>query len=292
MNLVRAMAAAHARVQRLEGGRLLASVLVALTSIVAALTPSLAGTVAAIGAGWALLQGWGYSVWIQRELAQAASTQELLDVTLFEIEWNPVVAGDPPSPAEVSSLAQRFRGPDDMIVDYYEIHGVQDLPRPFDVLACQLQNLHWGARVRRRFAGTVLAVLIGWLVAGMLVGVVLQVPLGRLLLIWFLPALGALLMASEIYRRQRDTAATRARVFALVRRRIDAHLEQPGPVGDLLVLTRQVQDVIFATRRTQARVPDWFFLRFRPRDRIDFQREVAELARSVARARGRATPSG
>jgi hypothetical protein len=281
LTLVRAMTAAHARVQRLEGGRIALSVLVALTSILAAAVPSTAAPVAALGAGWALLQGLGFAVWIQRSLSRAALAQELFDVTLFGIEWNTVAAGSPPPSAEISSLAQRYRGADDVIRDYYEIHGVRHLPWPEDVLACQMQNLHWGARVRRRFAGAVLAVLIGWPLVGVLVGVFFRMPIGGLLVIWFVPALGALLVASDLYRRQSDTAATRARVRALVNDRLTAHRGQPLSTADLVVLARQVQDVLLATRRTQARVPDWFFLHFRPRDRVDFQREMADLARSA-----------
>lgn len=290
LTLVRAMTVAHRNVQRLEGGRILASILVAMTSILAAAVPAMTATVAAVGAGWALLQGLGIAVWIQRGLARAATVQELFDVTLFGIEWNLVAAGSPPPPAEISSLARRYRGPEDLIGGYYEIHSVRDLPWPRDVLACQIQNLHWGARIRRRFAGSVLAVLIGWPLAGVLVGVCLRMPIDRLLVIWFVPALGVLLAASDLYRRQRDTTATRARVLALVTGRLQSNHQQSSPAADLAVLARQVQDVLFATRRTQARVPDWFFLHFRPRDRVDFQREVADLARPAGTGQPTPTP--
>jgi hypothetical protein len=230
------------------------------------------------------------SVWIQQAALRAATTQELLDVTLFQIEWNAVAAGDPPSAAEISDLARRYRGPDDMIRDYYEIGGHRDLPRPFDLLACQMQNLHWGTRIRQRFAGGVLAVVIGWSLTGVVAGILLDLSLARLLLIWFLPALGALLMAFDLYRRQRDTAATRSRVLSLVRGRVKAHLARPDPRDDLVLLVRQVQDVILATRRAQARVPGWFFQRFRGQDRVDFQREVGELARMVAQVHQGSAP--
>jgi hypothetical protein len=283
LNLARAMTSAHQRVQRWEGARLLASVLVALTSVAATLAPRLATVVAGIGAGWALCNGVGVSTWIQSGVARAALLQELFDVTLFRMQWNAVAAGDPPLPAEVSRMARAYRSSDADIVDYYEIRDFRDLPAPFDVLACQIQNLHWGTRIRQRFAGLVLALVIGWPMAGVLVGTLTSMPLDRLLLIWFLPALGALIMASDLYRRQRDTAATRARVLGLVHRRITDHLARPGAPGDLVMLTRQVQDSIFASRRAQARVPDWFFRRFRLQDRVDFQREMAELADAVER---------
>ncbi|GLY03881.1 S-4TM family putative pore-forming effector [Actinoplanes sp. NBRC 101535] len=282
LTLARAMTAAHARVQRLEGGRIIMSVLVALTSTAAVLVPTLTAPVATLGAGWALLQGLGFTVWTQRALSRAAAAQELFDVTLFGIEWNTAAAGSRPPPAEISDLARRFRGPEHLVRDYYEVRGVvDDLPWPLDVLACQMQNLHWGARIRRRFAAAVLALLISWPLAGILAGTLLQMPIGQLLVIWFVPALGMLLTASDLYRRQAETSATRSRVLALVTDRFREQRDRPAATADLTVLARQVQDVLLATRRTQARVPDWFFLHFRPRDRVDFQREVADLGRSA-----------
>ncbi|MET0416279.1 MAG: S-4TM family putative pore-forming effector [Actinoplanes sp.] len=289
--LARAMTSAHSQVQRLEAGRLLVSVMVALTSVAATVAPRLVTVVAALGAGWALLNGLGLAVWIQRGVTRAALMQELFDVTLYRMEWNAVAAGDPPPAAEASRMARAYRGPDQEVADYYEISDFRDIPAPFDVLACQIQNLHWGSRIRQRFAALVLALMIGWPLAGVIVGVLLQVPLDRLLLVWFLPALGALTMAADLYRRQRDNAITRARVLGLLNRRIADHLARPGPPEELIKLARQVQDAILASRRVQARVPNWFFQRFRPQDRIDFQREMAELATSVRRLHPLPPPS-
>ncbi|WP_045747385.1 S-4TM family putative pore-forming effector [Actinoplanes rectilineatus] len=65
-----------------------------VSSIAATAVHSLTAPVAAAGAGWALLQGLGFTVWIQRSLARAALVQEL-----FGIPWNTVaVSSRPPRP--------------------------------------------------------------------------------------------------------------------------------------------------------------------------------------------------
>ncbi|GGL13091.1 S-4TM family putative pore-forming effector [Mangrovihabitans endophyticus] len=289
LTLVRAMSTAHARALRLERLRRWIAFVVALTSLLAATWPVLTAPVAAAGAVWALLQGAGLSPWVQRSTAHAAVVQELFDVSLFEIEWNTVAVGNPPSAAEISALARAYRGPEDLIVDYYEIGDLPDLSRPLDVLACQMQNLGWGSRVHRRFADGVLAAVIGWALLGVLVGVLLSMSLSRLLLVWYLPALGALQLGLELHRRQRDTATVRSRALTLVRERVEANLRdprRPGQTEALLMLARRVQDLLFTTRRAQVRVPDWFFLRFRPTDRVDFRREMTELSRLVTGADG------
>ena len=106
-----------------------------------------------------------------------------------------------------------------------------------------------------------------------------------LLLAWFVPSLGALLLGLEIYRGQRDVAAERDRA---PRPPEPGHRRRPRPVDrrrpSLLTLARQTQDLIFRTRCAQTRVPSWFFRRFHAADRVDFQAAMANLA-DLLRAR-------
>ncbi|MEK8107928.1 S-4TM family putative pore-forming effector [Micromonospora sp. M12] len=101
---------------------------------------------------------------VDGQLRRAAVLQEMFDVRLFRLPWNAVAAGDPVGLPEVSRLDRAFRGDEQYLRDYYE---VPDLPRPYDVLACQQQNLGWGARVRRRYAYTVLAGVALWATVGL-----------------------------------------------------------------------------------------------------------------------------
>ncbi|MGI5164283.1 S-4TM family putative pore-forming effector [Spirillospora sp. CA-253888] len=275
---LRAMAVSHARVQLLENLRMLVSVLVATAGLVATFVSSIAPTVTVIGVLWALAYTAGLAGWAGRELKRAALLQEGFDVRLFELPWNSTLAGEQVNPQEVSRLAARYQGGDGPIRDYYEI---PHLPSPYDVLACQLQNLGWGARVRRRYADVLVGALVCWVVAGVVTGALTQVTLGQLLTRWYIPALGALLLGLEVARGQRTVAAERERVLTLVRSRI----AQGGPDADLLVLARQVQDVLLLTRYRVPRVPDWFFAQFKSADRRDFQAAMDDLVATL-QARG------
>lgn len=278
MALLRAMSVCHSRAQRLDNLRMALSVALGVAGAVVAFTGVSATAVTAVGALWALVNAVGLASWSRGQIRRAAILQEMFDVRLFGLEWNTVAVGDGLSAAEVSRLERAFRGDEQYLRDYYEI---PPLPHPYDVLACQQQNLGWGARLRRRYAYAVLAGVGAWTAAGVVFGVATGLTVSDLLSRWFVPSLGALLLGLEIYRGQRDVAAERDRAMSVVQRHIATAVSRGDPAaatGDSLVLARQVQDLIFHSRQVQARVPDWFFRRYHLSDRVDFQAAMASLA--------------
>ncbi|MEU9442261.1 S-4TM family putative pore-forming effector [Streptomyces sp. NPDC048304] len=279
LHRLRAMSVSHSRAQRLANARTGVSLLLAAAGLVTAFVPGLTVIVTVLGGLWAVAHSVGLTAWESAEARRAALLQELFDVRLYRLAWNTALAGTPPAPQEVSSLSRRFRGEEAELRDYYEIPA---LPHPYDVLACQQQNLGWGARVRRRYARTVLAALLSWLGAGLVVGLAARMDVLDLVLLWYVPSLGAVMMALEVCRTQWEVAAERERVMELLETRIAAG-DDPAA---LLVLARQVQDVIFQSRQRHTRVPDWFFRRFKNTDRADFQAAMSDLQRTV----GRTTP--
>ncbi|MYS23345.1 hypothetical protein GA0115240_152214 [Streptomyces sp. DvalAA-14] len=183
-----------------------------------------------------------------------------------------------PSADETSRNARRYRGAPGKLRDYYEI---RDLPRPFDVVACQLQNLGWGARIRSRYATAVQTGLFVWLAAGAVAGILTQMTLTSVLIHWYVPSLGLLLLGVDTYKSQLDTKAAREHARWALRSRIEEYARAgapPAEMPEVLSLARQVQDVLLQTRLTQARVPDWFFNRFLEADRADFAADMDELA--------------
>ncbi|MFG1650824.1 S-4TM family putative pore-forming effector [Micromonospora sp. NPDC049275] len=277
MALLHAMSVCHGRAQRLDNLRMTLSVAIGVAGAVVAFTGVSALGVTAVGALWAVVNAIGLGSWSAGQIRRAATLQEMFDVRLFELPWNTVAAGEPVGPEEVSRLDRAYRGDERYLRDYYE---VPHLPHPYDVLACQHQNLGWGARVRRRYAYTVLAGVAFWTAVGVVFAVTADLTVADLLTQWFVPSLGALLLGVEIYRGQRDVAAERDRALVILQRQIAAAVRADEPATDptLLNLARQIQDLIFHSRRGQARVPDWYFRRFHAADRVDFQAAMTNLA--------------
>src|SRR5262245_41321470 len=269
--LLRAMSTCHARAQRIDTARTVVSMAVAASGLLAAFVSPTGTVVTVVGAIWALLYSTGLASLTGREMHRAATLQEMFDVRLFAIPWNAVVAGEQLSAAEVSYLSKRYRGRDDMVDDYYEI---PDLPHPYDVVACQHQNLDWGARVRRRYALAAIATVALWSIAGLVVGAVADLTVSQLVLRWYVPSMGGLMLGLDIYRRQSYVASDRHRVLCLVRERVSVATQRamtPDRLAELMAFVRQVQDSIYVSRRATPRVPGWFFLRFRETDRSDFR---------------------
>jgi hypothetical protein len=273
---LRAMTVSHSRAQRLANARMGVSLLLAVAGLATAFLPGLTVSVTVLGGLWAVAYSVGLTSWESSEARRAALLQELFDVRLFRLEWNSVFAGTPPAPQQISSLSRRFRGDEAELRDYYEI---PELPRPYDVLACQQQNLGWGARVRRRYARTVLTAMLVWLGAGLVVGLSARMSVLDLVLLWYVPSLGAVMMGLEVCRTQWQVAAERERVMELLEARVTAG----GDTATLVAFARQVQDVIFQSRQRYTRVPDWFFRHFKSTDRADFQAAMNDLQALVGR---------
>ncbi|MFJ3760870.1 S-4TM family putative pore-forming effector [Streptomyces sp. NPDC090080] len=267
---LRAMTVSHGRAQRLGNVRTGVSLLLAASGLASALLPELTLPATILGGLWAVAYSVGLTSWENNEARRAALLQELFDVRLFRLEWNSAMVGSPPTPQQINSLSRRFRGDEAELWNYYEI---PELPRPYDVLACQQQNLGWGARVRRRYARTILTLMIAWLVMGLVVGLTARMSVLDLLLLWYVPSLGAVMTGFDVCRTQWDVAAERERVMAL----LEAMVVGDADPAALLVFARQVQDVIFQSRQRHTRVPNWFFSRFKNTDRADFQAAMDHL---------------
>ncbi|WFE38631.1 S-4TM family putative pore-forming effector [Micromonospora sp. WMMD998] len=290
MSMLRAMTVCHTRAQRLDALRILVSMAIAGAGATVAFTGMSATGVTALGALWAVINALGLASWSRGQLRRAATIQEMFDVNLFGLPWNEVAAGERLTAPEISRRDRAFRGTERYLRDYYEI---PELPAPYDVLACQQQSLGWGARLRRRYARAVLAVVAAWAATGVVYGVLADLTVAHLLLAWFVPSLGALLLGVEIYRGQRDVAVERDHAMTIVQRHINSAARDPSaPVGDLLTVARQVQDLLFRTRCTQPRVPNWFFRRFHAADRVDFQSTMAGLDQILHAPIAAARPDG
>jgi len=169
----------------------------------------------------------------REETRRAATLQEMFDVGIFGLPWNSMAAGHRIEHHEVSRLARRYRGSENRLVDYYDI---PELPRPYDVLASQHQNLAWGSRVRSRYGNLLTIALVGWSSLGLVMAAAAGLTVSQLILAWFIPSLGGLMMGVDIYREQREVIEIRTRALHLANERIAAalHASEPDPALEQL----------------------------------------------------------
>lgn len=285
IELRKAASATHVRALRLEASRVTISVVLALSALIAAFVQKAVPTIAISGAIWAVALAVGLNPVAKSLAKRAALLQEMFDTKLFGLPWNKTICGDPIPRYEHSKLASQFpsgRRYEERLSNWYV--DTQGIRQPYDVIFCQLQNLAWDARLRRRWARLVLVLVIGWLVLGGVIGYVANLTIGETLIRWYVPSMGAIILGSENYRTQVEIASERERVLILVQAEIEnAGSIKPGRREHVRLekVMRQVQDVILTTRRYPARVPDWFYARFRSADEKDFRKTVDDLRRKL-----------
>jgi predicted pore-forming effector associated with SMODS systems len=275
LRLLKAAAVAHTRNQRAQALSFGVSIVLAVAGLPAG-PGSWFGTALTLGGTlWAAVYKAVMAPWAERYLATAATLQEMFDADLLGLPWNRVAVGDRLGEDEVSRLSRRFRGNEKRLRGYYLVASAAD---PYDVLFCLEQNLVWGSRIRLRFAQLMLAVLVLWSVAGVVVTSATGGTVSRLVTGWFVPSLGLLLLCLDMYRTQMASTRERRRVLKLVRAVID---EPASPVitepGALIVFARQVQDTLYHMRRLQPRLPNWYFQHYHDQDKADFQVKMHEL---------------
>ncbi len=275
LRLLKAVAVAHSYNQRVQALSFGISIALAVAGVLTGPGSGLGAAVALGGALWAAAYKVVVAPWGERCLGIAATLQEMFDADLLELPWNHVAVGDRIGEDEVSRLSRRFRGDEDRLRGYYLVASAAD---PYDLLFCLEQNLAWGSRIRLRFAQMMLGVLVLWSAAGVLVTLAAGATASWLVVGWFVPSLGLLLLCLDLHRTQMASTRERLRVLKLVRVAID---EPASPViatpGALRLFARQVQDTLYYMRRLQPRLPIWYFWHYHDQDKSDFQVKMHEL---------------
>ncbi|NEC92171.1 S-4TM family putative pore-forming effector [Streptomyces sp. SID12501] len=276
--VLRAVTVVHARVQRVATFRTLISMAVAIAGVLAPVIhlSALPGTV--VGVIWAFVYASLLQRYVDRKLQMAAVLQEMFYVQQFRMPWNAVVAGDPLRAEDVRQLVRQYRGSEQSLRDWYEM---PNLSYPFNVLVKEYQNLSWGQRIRRRYAYLAVFLTASWVSLGVILGAVGSFTLVDLVLRWFVPSLGLLMLGFETCREQFSIAAERNRLCQLVYSSCEAVIggRSLGSTERLLVFARQVEDVLFLTRKKAPRVPRWFYERYYEVDREDFEEGMRQFKR-------------
>jgi hypothetical protein len=195
--------------------------------------------------------------WLEQHIKdKAVRIQELYDVKLFYLPWNSALAGQQPGPEDVAAAAHHIRNRG-RFTGWYTI-DVAHTPWPGDVLLCQRQSLVWSRRDHRDYGTAVLAIGIAWLLAGLTVAFVRDLPLADYLIKIFLPSAPAFLDSYELARAHWSDAAAREEIEHRINEIWSSYHSNPAviPVAEC----REIQDSAFALRRDGQRVPTLFYL--------------------------------
>jgi len=252
--------------------------------------------VTVIGAVWAATYAVGLASWADGELRRAALLQEMFEVKYFDLPWNSALVGEPVRVEDVNRLSKNYKSKRQPASDWYGKPDSAEFPYPHDALWKQEENLSWGGRIRHRYANTILGVVTVWTVGGGALGAAVGLTIGQIILRWFVPSLGGLLLGLDSFRQQRGVVSERERVCRLAQnihslsdprfyKASNGRVADAATVTQLTVLARQLQDILFLTRCRAPRVPSrLFYLRYYQEDRKDYEAAKEERAELIRRA--------
>lgn len=278
--LQRAADRSHVVAYRIELVRLLGSMILGGTAIVAATWPDSAPTIAIASAGWTALSFGVLGVWAQRETTSAAVAQESFDTWLYGLPWSFAVVDRPLPEEELRRRARRSTADEERLRTWYpDVTGVAPV---YAALLCQRENLTWDWRLRRRYA-TMLTVAIGiWMSVGVIIGLAANLSMRQTIVRWFVPSASALLLAAQHVRGHHEVAREKVQLARTICAELDgADGSQPSQPESarLWTICRSIQDGLFRARKRSERVPRWVYERYRDADEHDM-RETVEAIRA------------
>jgi hypothetical protein len=214
---------------------------------------------AAIAAGWLVLGRTSLQHLERRAYLRAVRQQELYDVALFALDWNPTVCGPEPVRSDISSDAAHLpmnARRKKRYLDWFSV-DLEGVPHPVDVLVCQHQALAWSRKDRQAYAKFLIVSAVLWVVLGWLVAMLLHLTLAEYLIALFLPTAPAVLDTQEMGSSFLKSAG----VGEDVERRVEAAVAAGRQDVRLVDLSqcRSFQDAVFNNRAQSPRVPNWFY---------------------------------
>ncbi|MEY9812142.1 S-4TM family putative pore-forming effector [Streptomyces albogriseolus] len=276
INLIKAFSATYAHIKRYEAARYFGSFMIATASIFMAAIQKTSPILVAIGVGWALTSSIALAQLARRWATEGATIQEHFDTYLYDMEWKS--GRSKVEPERIHILSLRFRGSEERLRDWYP--DVSELLTPFGILICQRSNVAWDIQLRRRWKAAVEFFLVAWCLAGIAVGIAQELTVLEMILRWFAPSSGLILLAWETVRTQQTIISERSELCS----RISAELDWISPsigrtaANRLKSACREIQDGIYATRAQTAAVPKFFYDHFRANDQEAMQTAAEDIS--------------
>lgn len=270
--------------------------LAAVQALLAGTTPLVAAAVVSIDPTkrvWAALAGIVVSLVdgglldpYQRRLREVgASIQERFDCAVLGLPWNEPVCGARPDHEDVHEAASSYSDRASAPLENWYPTAVSALPLFEARLICQRTSCWWDSKLRRRYAGWIIAAVALVSVFVVVAGIVQRFSLEAFVLAVVTPLSPTLLWAMREVRRQRSAATALDRLkdygHSLWGRVVKRELSET----DATALSRELQDAIFYRRRENPFVFDWIYRRLRNSYEEQMNVNADQMVREVPASR-------
>ena len=214
---------------------------------------------------------------------KAAKIQEFFDCEVLNLPWYNLKVGSRPDIeiiSEYSSKHYRKNPEDNKLKDWYPV-AVQELRRPLARLVCQMSNLWWDARLRRRYASVVVGVVGFLVVASVTLGIYENFTSEKFLMAIILPLMPAVFWGIRQYKTHNASASRQDRLKEHVNKLWDDTLG--GKISDtqLDVESRNLQNEIYENRSSNPLIFDWVYKLLRNEQEEQMNKNAEMLLREV-----------
>jgi hypothetical protein len=220
---------------------------------------------------------------LQKKLrGQGASIQEAFDTKVLDIAWNEIKVGKMPEPELIHEQA-RFFGYDknnlEMLRNWYPTE-TQQLPVNWSRIVCQRANIWWDSKLRRRYANSVLTVLVLLAIASVWFGFCRNMDVTDLVMKIAVPLAALYKLGVSQFIEHRD-AADRLDKLRDHAERIWAEAINGGGIEVLKTRSRTLQDEIFDGRKRNPPIFDFIFFMFRSKHEEQMNKGAQALIREA-----------
>lgn len=272
LRILQAVSVSHSQLRVLLRVRYVAALIILLLGVFVRVfvadVRAIVDAVVILGFAWFAIQVLFLNRAVTRAAEQVALLQESFDTFVFNIDWNRALVPDPLPEYRIETVAQKGASsptggaaPD--LYDWYRFPA--RLPRPYDILWAQSQNLGWDIELRSYWIRFIWMGLIIWFAVALLLSLAWDYTVYQALFRLLVPSAPALQVAAVSVSAHAHTVGARRRGLRTV---LDAlgEYRRTGKVSETAgLLCRQIQDVVWMTRSRSSRVPELVFRRQRPK---------------------------
>lgn len=216
---------------------------------------------------------------LQKKLrSQGALVQEAFDTKVLDIVWNEIKVGKKPEPELIHEYARVF-GRDkvklDMLRNWYPA-DTQRLPVDWGRIVCQRANIWWDSKLRRRYANSVLAVLVLLAIVLVWFGFGKAMDVTDFVMKVAVPLAALYKLGVSQFIEHRD-AADRLDKLKDHAEKIWSEAINGAGIDVLKAKSRNLQDEIFDGRKRNPPIFDFIFFIFRNRHEEQMNRGAQAL---------------
>ncbi len=189
----------------------------------------------------------------------AAKIQELFDVTLFELDWNKVVAGKKPELELIYESSSKFiankKNNISELKNWYP-EKVSTLDQLAAIVICQRSNIWWDINLRKNFIKMLYLLLVVFFVFGILISIIKNQEV-RTIVILIFSFFNLFKILLKQINSQESTIKSTEHIKDQLEKLIEETIDGGKNKSDLKNDIRVIQDEIYRHRKSCFSLPDW-----------------------------------